>query len=70
MIRARIELPDSAPLDCTIWDMSTEGARIVVGDNEVPHRFALSLPIFGLTKTATIRWRNAGQIGVSFAGRS
>ena len=36
MIRARIEAPGCTPFDCTIWDMSMDGARIVVGDNDVP----------------------------------
>ena len=66
MIRARIGAPGLAAFDCTIWDMSTDGARIVIGDASVPDDLQISIPILGLTKQATIRWRKAGQIGVSF----
>jgi hypothetical protein len=66
MIRARIEAPDHSPFDCTIWDMSPDGARVVIGDHSVPDNVQLCIPILGLVKHATIRWRKSGQIGVSF----
>ena len=66
MIRARIEAPDCAPVDCIIWDMSPEGARVVVGDHALPDQLDLIIPILSTTKRATVRWRKTGQIGVSF----
>ena len=67
MIRARIEAHGHASVDCTIWDMSPAGARVVVGDHPLPEELDLVIPILNLTRRATVRWRRAGQIGVSFA---
>ena len=58
-------------LECVIRDMSATGARIQMGETfGVPSRFMLSISGESTRVEASLRWRNARNIGLSFLLRS
>jgi hypothetical protein len=63
----RILHPGSAPIRCTIIDVSSNGARLEVEERQdVPAEFLLAFDE-GLTRRrCLIRWRRLGRIGVAF----
>lgn len=67
---AWIELGDHAPpRTCTIVDVSTGGARIVVNSpDDLPEAFSLIFTISGgrITRRVRIVWRAGGEIGVRY----
>jgi hypothetical protein len=56
-------------IDCTIRDMSQEGARLLIASTlGVPDTFHLFEKSTGLVYPATIAWRQASSVGVKFDG--
>jgi two-component system cell cycle response regulator len=55
--------------DCTIRDMSGEGARLLVGNSiGVPDTFQLFEKSTGMLYRATVIWRQNDAVGVKFDG--
>jgi PilZ domain len=58
-------------LECVIRDMSSNGCRIQMGETfGVPSRFVLSISGETTRIEASVRWRNARNIGLSLLLRS
>lgn len=56
-------------IDCTIRDMSDDGARLVIANSiGVPDTFLLYEQAKGLLYPATVAWRRADAVGVKFDG--
>ncbi len=56
-------------LDCTIRDMSDNGARLLIASTVgVPERFHLFQKSSGLFYGARVVWRQPGAVGVQFEG--
>jgi hypothetical protein len=66
--RGRIELLNKrSAYDCTIVDLSNDGARILIENVAmVPNEFQLDIPSKGLSKRATVKWRDVKELGVAF----
>jgi len=55
--------------DCTIRDLSGEGARLLVGNSVgVPDVFQLFEKSTGMLYRATVIWRQSDAVGVKFDG--
>ena len=58
-------------LECVVSNLSATGARIQMGETfGVPSRFTLSISGETTRIEASLRWRNARSIGLSFLLRS
>jgi len=56
-------------LDCTIRDISESGARLLIANTVgLPDAFLLYEKSSGVLHPATIAWRQANAIGVTFTG--
>ncbi len=56
-------------IDCTIRDLSTEGARLLVGNSVgVPDCFLLFEKSTGMLYQSTVVWRQNDSVGVNFEG--
>lgn len=53
------------PIDCLVWDMSVNGARLTLSHN-VPLPPEVSVLIGNVTHRARVVWRKDPQIGVEF----
>jgi hypothetical protein len=62
---AKILLPQGAPIECTVIDLSAGGACLDVADpSRLPPRFTL---LHGATKkSCLIKWKKFRRIGVQF----
>jgi hypothetical protein len=55
------------PRECMITDISVSGARLFVGDNEVPDKFYLTISGAKVAREeCRVVWRHLGEIGVEF----
>ena len=60
---------NSSTVDCTIRNMSDEGAQILCGDQfAVPNEFRFVTLSDNLVREAKVIWRRGDQIGISFSG--
>ncbi len=68
LLRGRIVFNNgNSTLDCTIREISPDGARLELADVvTVPDRFDLLIPQKGDTSRAVIVWRRENCIGVTF----
>ena len=65
-VRVAAFLPE---IDCTVRDVSLEGARIRVrADSVLPDRFDLFIPCRNETRRACVAWRSGAVIGLAFEG--
>jgi hypothetical protein len=53
--------------DCTVRDLSDEGARLRVGSNtpHIPDRFELAIP-YEARRRCVVVWRSMNELGVAF----
>jgi hypothetical protein len=59
----------SLPRDCTITDMSKQGARLFTDGVDVPDQFDLLISgDKGIRRGCQVVWRLGGEIGVAFVG--
>jgi hypothetical protein len=60
---------DTSEVTCTIRNMHDSGAelRVPIGA-PIPNEFLLYVPADGIGYQATVRWRTADRVGVSFSG--
>jgi hypothetical protein len=74
--RANVQFPawldignGSALRDCTVLDVSEDGARIrVTSPAELPREFYLVLSKKGTRRRSRLTWRSGGEVGVSYLG--
>ena len=66
LIRAVVEAEGEPAFDCTIWDMNQGGAKILVGNHEVPDAITVRVPMLNSVRRARVCWRGAGEIGIQF----
>ena len=60
---------NSSTIDCTIRNMSDEGAKILCGDQfAVPNEFRFVTLSDNLVRDAKVIWRRGDQIGIGFSG--
>ena len=66
--RGRIMMADvSTVIDCTVRDLSTQGARLRVESYfDVPEKFRLQVVGTGDPRPVELRWRNGNELGVLF----
>ncbi|GJD54420.1 PilZ domain-containing protein [Methylobacterium dankookense] len=58
---------EGAPVECMVWDISSDGAMIEVPDQDaVPDRFSLTLPEDDAPRNATVIWRTGRRLGLRF----
>ncbi|WP_093570205.1 PilZ domain-containing protein [Methylobacterium sp. 174MFSha1.1] len=58
----------NSTMDCLIRDLSASGARLMLSQTAtLPDGFDLIIPAKDRTHRATLRWRKADSIGVTFA---
>ncbi|GJD87564.1 MULTISPECIES: PilZ domain-containing protein [Methylobacterium] len=68
-LKGRISFNNGASsMDCMVRDFSTSGARLALSETAtLPASFDLHIPQKDRTYRATLRWRRADGIGVTFA---
>lgn len=58
----------NSTMDCLVRDISSSGARLVLSQTAtLPDGFDLVIPAKDRTHKATLRWRRADSVGVTFA---
>ncbi|MCF4125415.1 PilZ domain-containing protein [Methylobacterium sp. SyP6R] len=58
----------NSSMDCLVRDISASGARLMLSETAtLPNGFDLIIPAKDRTHKATLRWRKADSIGVTFA---
>ncbi len=61
---------DRSEIECTVRNMSTEGAELRVPEGiAVPGEFLLYIPVDGIGYQSVVRWRDGQRVGVMFIGR-
>jgi CheY-like chemotaxis protein len=66
LVHGRISAPElEAPIDCTIWDISYDGARLILPDGaSLPDRIKISTPFSVKPREAEVCWRAGGEAGI------
>jgi len=63
------ELPD--PIDCTIWDVSPEGARLILPEGaSVPDEISISNPFSLNPREVEVCWRAGNEVGIRLLGEA
>jgi CheY-like chemotaxis protein len=53
------------PIDCTIWDISHEGARLILPDGaNIPDQIRISTPFSVSPRRADVCWRSGAEVGI------
>lgn len=64
---ATIEIQNRSAVDCTVRNLSADGAKLQLSDSYwIPEHFMLNVPSEGLRRRCEVRWRREGEIGVAF----
>jgi hypothetical protein len=67
--QGKVVLSDHAAIDCTIRDLTPEGARLVFGgETALPQEFRLFMPGTGSIVRAKLLWQRGLSAGIAFAG--
>lgn len=66
LVHGQISAPQlSEPIDCTIWDISHEGARLILPEGaSVPDRIRISTPFSVKPREAEVCWRAGSEVGI------
>jgi CheY-like chemotaxis protein len=66
LVHGQISAPElSQPIDCTVWDISHDGARLLLPEGTVlPDRIRISTPFSVKPREAEVCWRAAGEAGI------
>jgi CheY-like chemotaxis protein len=66
LVHGQISAPElKEPIDCTIWDISYDGARLILPDGaSVPDRIKISTPFSLQPREAEVCWRAGGEAGI------
>jgi hypothetical protein len=68
LVHGRISAPElNDPVECTIWDISPEGARLIVSDGPaIPDKIKISTPFSLAAREAEVCWRSGAEAGIRF----
>jgi CheY-like chemotaxis protein len=66
LVHGRISAPElGEPVDCTIWDISPEGARLILPEGtSLPDTINVSNPFSVKPREAQICWRAGNEVGI------
>ncbi|MBV8850897.1 MAG: response regulator [Methylobacteriaceae bacterium] len=66
LVHGQISAPElDAPIDCTIWDISHAGARLILPDGaSLPDRIKISTLFSLQPRNAEVCWRAGGEVGI------
>jgi hypothetical protein len=68
LVHGRISAPQLRDqIECTIWDISPEGARLIVADGStMPDKIKISTPFSVAARDAEVCWRRGSEAGIKF----
>jgi CheY-like chemotaxis protein len=66
LVHGQISAPEiKEPIDCTIWDISYDGARLILPDGtSIPDKIKISTPFSVQPREAEVCWRAGGEAGI------
>ena len=66
LVHGQISAPElEGPIDCTIWDISPEGARLILPEGaQIPNRIGIATPFSVTPREAEVCWRASGEVGI------
>jgi CheY-like chemotaxis protein len=66
LVHGQISAPEiKEPIDCTIWDISYDGARLILPDGaSIPDKIKISTPFSVQPREAEVCWRAEGEAGI------
>jgi CheY-like chemotaxis protein len=66
LVHGQISAPEmNVPIDCTIWDISYDGARLILPDGaSIPDKIKISTPFSVQPREAEVCWRAEGEAGI------
>jgi CheY-like chemotaxis protein len=66
LVHGQISAPEiKEPMDCTIWDISYDGARLILPDGaSIPDKIKISTPFSVQPREAEVCWRAEGEAGI------
>jgi CheY-like chemotaxis protein len=72
LVHGQISAPElSDAIDCTIWDISHEGARLILPDGAtIPDKVRISTPFSIAPRRAEVCWRAGNEAGIRLLGES
>jgi CheY-like chemotaxis protein len=72
LVHGQISAPElNGPIDCTIWDISHEGARLILPDGAtIPDKIRISTPFSIAPRRAEVCWRSGGEAGIRLLDES
>ncbi len=69
--KAKVVLLDGSTIDCVVWDLNANGARLRFPEpTSLPEMFRLLIPASDLFVAAEPRWAAGREVGVEFTGAS
>jgi CheY-like chemotaxis protein len=72
LVHGQISAPDlPLPIDCTIWDISREGARLILPEGAtIPDKIRISTPFSSTPRKAEVCWRAGAEAGIRLLDES
>jgi CheY-like chemotaxis protein len=72
LVHGQISAPElNDPIDCTIWDISHEGARLILPDGAtIPDKIRISTPFSIAPRRAEVCWRSGAEAGIRLLDES
>src|SRR3954463_6022109 len=66
LVHGQISSPElPAAIDCTVWDISREGARLILPEGAtIPDKIRISTPFSSIPRTADVCWRAGAEAGI------
>jgi CheY-like chemotaxis protein len=66
LIHGQISAPElNDPIDCTIWDISPDGAKLILPDDaSLPDRITIATPFSLRPRQAQVCWRGGNEAGI------
>ena len=66
LVHGQISAPElGEPIDCTIWDISYDGARLILPDGtRIPDKIKIRTPFSVLPREAEVCWRADSEAGI------
>jgi CheY-like chemotaxis protein len=72
LVHGQISAPElKDPIDCTIWDISHEGARLILPDGAtIPDKIKISTAFSTAPRRAEVCWRSGSEAGIRLLGET
>jgi PilZ domain len=68
---AKLVLDDMRAIDCAVRDISTTGAKVLIGSsNNLPDKFRLFMVADGTIRDVEIAWKRHDMVGVNFTSEA